>query len=62
MRIERLVDLIEHLGKMAERSDEYPILEEKVLELSAKEVSLGGGVEEARSTFKTRGEKDHRDI
>ena len=51
MSIERLLNLIEYLEKMAENSEEYPVLARKVLELEAKEVSLRRRLDEARASL-----------
>jgi len=57
MRIERSLNFIEYLERMAEKSENYPVLERKILELGAKEVSLTRRLEEAKSIFRTRGKK-----
>ena len=51
MRIERKLNLIEYLEKMAENSEDYPVLAKKVLELEAKEVSLRRRLDEARANL-----------
>jgi len=57
MRIERLLNFIEYLEKMAEKSENYLVLEKKILELEAKEVSLRKRLEDAKSNFRKRGKK-----
>jgi DNA sulfur modification protein DndD len=57
MRIERLLNFVEYLEKMAGKSEGYPVLEKKILELEAKEFSLMKRLEDARSLFRRRGKK-----
>lgn len=57
MRIERLLNFIEYLEKMTEKSENYPVLEKKILELEAKEVSLRKRLEDAKTIFRKRGKK-----
>jgi len=57
MRIERSLNFIEYLEKMAEKSENYPVLEKKILELGAKGVSLRKRLEDSKSIFRKRGRK-----
>jgi len=57
MRIERLLNFVEYLENMAEKSEDYPVLEKKILELEAKEVSLRKRLEDARIIFRRSGRK-----
>lgn len=57
MKIERLLNFIEYLEKMAEKVENYPVQEKKILELEAKEVSLRKRLEDAKLNFSKRGKK-----
>lgn len=57
MKIERLLNFLEYLEKIAEKAESYPVLEKKILELEAKEVSLRKRLEDAKLGFRKRGKK-----
>lgn len=57
MKIERLLNLLEYLEKIAEKAESYPVLKKKILELEAKEVSLRKRLEDAKLDFRKKGRK-----